>query len=126
MVIGLYPTHTSSRGIGITFHNTSHESWVRQFHLPQVTHINFGADPALVFGEILGVIKGSEQAIGTKNRCLDQDTYVSSGRQGMFSHTKEAVYELFNSYTTLKRRRQEFDAADRSAGFMCSPNKPLK
>lgn len=74
----------------------------------------FGVDPALVFGEILGVIKGSEQAIGTRQRCLDQDSYLSSGRQGMSSDTKDTVYDLFKSYTKLKRERQEYDAADRS------------
>jgi hypothetical protein len=61
-----------------------------------------GPDPALVFGEILGVIKGSEKTIGTQQRCLDRDTYLSSGRQGMFSHTKEAVYDLFTSIHQAK------------------------
>ena len=88
-------------------------------------------DPALVFGEILGVIKGSERAIGTQHRCLDRDTYLSGdgqgiSRQGMFSYTKEAVYELFTAYTKLKRRNQEYDAADRSAPPRCSlENKSL-
>jgi len=73
------------------------------------------ADPALVFGEILGVIKGSEKTIGTQQRCLDRDTYSSSGLQGSVSLTKETVYDLFTTYTKLKRQRQEYDAADRSA-----------
>ena len=76
---------------------------------------NSKADPALVFSEILGVIKGSEKTIGTQQRCLDRETYLSSGRQGIFSHAKEAVYELFVAYTKLKRQRQEYDAADRLA-----------
>ena len=87
--------------------------------------IILGPDPALVFGEILGVIKGSEKAIGTQSRCLDLDTYLSSGRQGMFSHTKEAVYDLFTVYTKLKREKQEYDAADRSAAPKCSYNSTL-
>jgi len=81
---------------------------------------NWVADPALVFGEILGVIKGSEETIGTRHRCLDRDTYLSSGRQGMFSRTKEAVYDLFEIYTKLKRQHQEYDAADRSVSPECS------
>ena len=72
------------------------------------------ADPALVFGEILGVIKGSEKSIGSPQRCLDRDAYLSSGRQGTFSLAKETVYDLFTTYTKLKRQRQEYDAADRS------------
>jgi hypothetical protein len=82
---------------------------------PHVICVTLGADPALVFGEILGVIKGSEKAIGTQQRCLDRDTYLSSGRQGMFSHRKEDVYELFIAYTKRKRQNQEYDAADRLA-----------
>lgn len=82
---------------------------------PRVIRVTLGADPALVFGEILGVIKGSEKAIGTPQRCLDRDTYLSSGRQGMFSHRKEDVYELFIAYTKRKRQHQEYDAADRLA-----------
>jgi hypothetical protein len=73
------------------------------------------ADPALVFGEILGVIKGSKKTVGTKQRCLDRETYLSSGRQGILSHAREAVYDLFVAYTKLKRQRQEYDAADRLA-----------
>ena len=71
------------------------------------------ADPALVFGEILGVIKGSEKTVGTQQRCLDRETYLSSDRQGMLPHAKEAVYNLFVAYTKLKQQRQEYDAADR-------------
>lgn len=82
-------------------------------------------DPALVFGEILGVIKGSEHAVGTPQRCLDRDAYVSDSRRGMFPHTKDNVYELFTEYTKLKRERQEYDAADRSVKFERSPNNNL-
>lgn len=74
---------------------------------------NLEPDPALVFGEILGVIKGSEKAIGTQNRSLELGAYLSSGHQGMLSHAREAVYDLFNLYTKKKRQRQEYDAADR-------------
>lgn len=88
---------------------------------------NWGLDPALVFGEILGVIKGSEKTVGTRHRCLDRDTYSSGdgqgiSRQGILSHTKEAVYDLFTAYTKLKRQHQEYDAADRSAPPECSPD----
>ena len=82
-------------------------------------------DPALVFGEILGVIKGSEKTIGTQNRCLDLDTYLSSNRQQVFSHAKEAVYNLFTLYTKLKRQHQEYDAADRWVAPKFSHNSTL-
>ena len=80
---------------------------------------NWGLDPASVFGEILGVIKGSEKTIGTQHSCLDRDTYLSEdsrgiSHRGMFSHAKETVYDLFIAYTKIKREYQEYDAADRS------------
>ena len=79
--------------------------------------MNFGWDPALVFGEILGVIKGSEAAIG-KEGCLDKDTYLSSGGRsgrGISAKTKETIYALFNAYTRIKQEYLEYDAADQSA-----------
>ena len=72
-------------------------------------------DPALVFGEFMGVIKGSEDTIGTKNRCLSRKSYksLSVRSQGTFSHKRNDIYELFVAYTKLKRQRQGYDAADR-------------
>ena len=72
-------------------------------------------DPALVFGEFMGVIKGSEDTIGTKDRCLDResDNLLSVRSQGTFSHRRDDIYDLFVAYTKLKRQRQDYDAADR-------------
>ena len=72
-------------------------------------------DPALVFGEFMGVIKGSEDAVGTENRCIDRKSYKSFGirNQGPFSHKWDDIYDLFVAYTKLKRERQDYDAADR-------------
>ena len=81
-----------------------------------------GSDPALVFSEILGVIKGSEEAIGTQQRCLDRDTYLSHCGQGVLPETKEAIYDLFTAYIKIKRQHQEYDAADRSAPSKYSLN----
>ena len=120
-VDGLFPTCASAQGTGTTFRNWSHETWVRAQHASCVALVIGGSDPALVFGEILGVIKGSERTIAMQHRCLDRDTYLSSDRQGMSSHAREAVYDLFIAYTKLKRKRQEYDAADRSAPPRCSP-----
>ena len=72
-------------------------------------------DPVVVFGEFIGVIKGSEGTIGTKHRCLDQESYKSLRvrSQGIYSHKRDDTYSLFMAYTKLKRKRQEYDAADR-------------
>jgi len=76
-------------------------------------------DPALVFGEFMGVIKGSEATIGTKCRCLDRESYksLSARTQGTFSHRRDDIYELFMGYAKLKRERQNYDAADRCCFF---------
>lgn len=73
------------------------------------------SDPALVFGEFMGVIKGSEDTIGAKHRYLDRETYqqLSARGQGAFSHKRDDIYDLFMAYTKLKRQRQDYDAADR-------------
>ena len=73
------------------------------------------ADPALVFGEFMGVIKGSEGTIRTKLRCLNRESYklLSVRTQGTFSHRRDEIYDLFMAYTSLKRQQQHYDAADR-------------
>ena len=72
-------------------------------------------DPVLVFGEFMGVIKGSEDTIGTKSRCLNRESYTSLSvrSQGTFSHKRDDVYDLFLAYTKLKQQWQDYDAADR-------------
>ena len=108
---------------------------MRAHYVLHVTPVTRGLDPALVFGEILGVIEGSRETIGTEGRCLDRDTYLSSSRRGMFrqgifrqgesSHTREVVYDLFTAYTKLKQQYHEYDAADRLAPPEGSPNGKL-
>ena len=73
-----------------------------------------GLDPALVFGEFMGVIKGSEDTIGTKDRCLDRESYrsLSARSQATFSHKRDDIYDLFMTYTKLKQG-SGYDAADR-------------
>ena len=72
----------------------------------------------------MGVIKGSEAAIGKEGGYLDKDTYLSSGGRsgrGILPQTKEAIYALFNAYTKIKQEYLEYDAADRSAPPKYSP-----
>jgi len=63
----------------------------------------------------MGVIKGSEDAIGTKLRCLDRGAYesLSVRSRGNFSHKRREIYDLFMAYMELKKQRREHDAADR-------------
>ena len=71
-------------------------------------------DPALVFGEFMGVIKGSENTVGTKQRCLDRESYksLSVRSQATFSHKRDEIYDLFVAYAKLKGRG-DYDATDR-------------
>lgn len=71
-------------------------------------------DPASVFGEFMGVIKGSECAI-KKDRCLDRDSYksLSVRCQSTFAHRRDDIYELFEAYTKRKLAERSYDAADR-------------
>ena len=72
-------------------------------------------DPALVFGEFMGVIEGSEDTIMTKDGYLDRDAYrsLSARSQATFSHKRDDIYDLFMAYTKMKRRQGDYDAADR-------------
>ena len=72
-------------------------------------------DPVLVFGEFMGVIKGSEDTVGTKHRRLDRDSYksLSARSQGTFSHKRDEIYDLFIAYEKRKREEVDYDAADR-------------
>lgn len=67
---------------------------------------------------ILGVIKGSEQSLG--RGCLDRETYLnlSYRAQSTFADQRDVIYDLFLKYMERKRRRHEYDAADRCVFWM--------
>ncbi|KAH9910160.1 uncharacterized protein B0H18DRAFT_516086 [Fomitopsis serialis] len=83
-------------------------------HFPQP--LTKGLDPALVFAEIMGVIKGSEQSWECEDGYLDRVSYYNLSRrtQATFGNQREVIYDLFHAYLKHKRRRGEYDAADRT------------
>ncbi|KAH9931245.1 uncharacterized protein B0H18DRAFT_929725 [Fomitopsis serialis] len=83
-------------------------------HFPQP--LTKGLDPALVFAEIMGVIKGSEQSLNHKDSYLDRESYynLSHRTQATFAYQRDVIYNLFHAYLEHKRRRGEYDAADRT------------
>ncbi|KIN94542.1 hypothetical protein M404DRAFT_380086 [Pisolithus tinctorius Marx 270] len=83
-------------------------------HFPQP--LTKGLDPWLVFGEIVGIIKGSEKSLGFDDGILDKKTYcgLPSRSNPTFSGQRELVYALFEAYSKLKRQRQHHDIADRT------------
>jgi len=83
-------------------------------HFPQ--GYTRGLDPSSVFAEFMGVIKGSEQSLNFPEGFLDRETYLgSSNRSRMRFHDRsEQIYDIFEAYTKMKRRRGELDVADRT------------
>ncbi|RXW14070.1 hypothetical protein EST38_g11783 [Candolleomyces aberdarensis] len=73
-------------------------------------------DPALVFSEFLGVIKGSEQSLSHETRCLDLTAYrnLSHRAQHVFAKQRDRIYSLFQAYVKYKKQRGEYDTADRT------------
>ncbi|KAL1662505.1 hypothetical protein GGF50DRAFT_58831, partial [Schizophyllum commune] len=74
-----------------------------------------GLDPALVFSEIMGVIKGSEEASALPSHYLSREGYenLSRRRQSTFASCRNIVYDIFVQYEKEKARRGDYDAADR-------------
>ncbi|KAH6917678.1 hypothetical protein BKA70DRAFT_1556138 [Coprinopsis sp. MPI-PUGE-AT-0042] len=87
-------------------------------HFPQ--GLVRGLDPALVFSEIIGVIKGAEESITCKGRYLDKATYLalSDRTNYLFASQRERIYELFVKYGRLKRELGGIDAADRTHAIL--------
>ncbi|KAI0757657.1 hypothetical protein C8Q80DRAFT_1092486 [Daedaleopsis nitida] len=100
-------------------------------------------NPELVFGEFLGVIKGSEEALACEAGFLHQELYCGSEdqRTGAFMISRrtqatspaqrEAIYALFELYTRMKKSSHQYDAADRTRmlikcfGAAGVPGRPL-
>ncbi|KAH9949529.1 hypothetical protein B0H21DRAFT_728406 [Amylocystis lapponica] len=87
-------------------------------HFPQ--RLTKGLDPTLVFGEFMGVIKGSEQTLEHGTGYLDKETYInfSYRQQATFLGKRETIYELFEIYSKRKRERGEYDASDRTHAIL--------
>ncbi|KAL7285962.1 hypothetical protein ACG7TL_001077 [Trametes sanguinea] len=75
-----------------------------------------GLDPALVFGEFMGVIKGSELALRQPGGYLNREMYcnLSHRTQATFASQRDNIYRLFEVYLKRKKQRGDYDAADRT------------
>ncbi|KAG6867452.1 hypothetical protein C0993_002572 [Termitomyces sp. T159_Od127] len=82
-------------------------------HFPQ--RLTKGLDPALVFSEIMGIIKGSENTTTSDHGYLDRKTYeeLSERTQPTFATQRNTVYSIFEAYQNQKRQQGDYDAADR-------------
>ncbi|KAI6022543.1 hypothetical protein BKA83DRAFT_1216703 [Pisolithus microcarpus] len=94
----------------VTYDVFLHRYW------PRLAHLTKCLDPWPVFGEIMGIIKGSERSLEFDDGTLDQNTYcdLSSRTNPTFSDQRESVYALFEAYSKLKCQNQHHDIADRT------------
>ncbi|THH32624.1 hypothetical protein EUX98_g1581 [Antrodiella citrinella] len=73
-------------------------------------------DPALVFAEFMGVLKGSEQTLHSETGYLTQQEYeaLSHRSHGTFSNQRDMIYAIFQAYQQRKALLRHYDAADRT------------
>lgn len=93
----------------------SHHYWPR-FPRTLTKHL----DSSMVFSEFIGVIKGSEEALGYKGGFLDQQGYenLSSRTQPAFANQRASLYKIFQDYLKLKKKRGDYDTADRTRALI--------
>ncbi|RPD59351.1 hypothetical protein L226DRAFT_617323 [Lentinus tigrinus ALCF2SS1-7] len=87
-------------------------------HFPR--SLTKGFDPMTVFSEFLGVIKGSETTVGTRGGYLDRQAYLALSTRSYptFASNRAGVYDLFEAYLRLTRKRRERDSADRAHALL--------
>ncbi|CAE6447127.1 unnamed protein product [Rhizoctonia solani] len=75
-------------------------------------------NPALVYSEVVGVIKGYSEALGCINGHLSLDQYLGRAAHKVSPHLddsiKHQIYSIFKEYEKIKSLRSEWDHADRS------------
>ncbi|KIY72673.1 hypothetical protein CYLTODRAFT_343644, partial [Cylindrobasidium torrendii FP15055 ss-10] len=108
--------YSARKSTMISFDNSMTESFLAEYwaHFSQERRRKL--DPRLVFSEILGVIKGSEEALNEETCCLSAARYISrTGKRytSALGDRAEDVYWLFEAYKRMKSRRGAIDAADR-------------
>ncbi|KDQ15746.1 hypothetical protein BOTBODRAFT_31632 [Botryobasidium botryosum FD-172 SS1] len=73
-------------------------------------------DPAIVWSEIMGVIRGSETAVETMNGYLSESQYLKLSRraQTTFAKYPAQVYGIFEAYMKRKKNSGVVDPAERT------------
>ncbi|KAK7688198.1 hypothetical protein QCA50_008568 [Cerrena zonata] len=110
---------SSSTTLSGTLQQDSFVSW-RRFrsaywdHFPQ--NLTKPFEPYLVFGEFMGIIKGSEKTLTSNTGYLDRATYLGLSHRAadMFVSNREELYHLFEAYLRRKKEYRDNDAADRT------------
>ncbi|KAK0440837.1 hypothetical protein EV421DRAFT_1905200 [Armillaria borealis] len=107
----------SSKHMGvITFESFCESYWP---HFP--ASLVKGLDPAFVFSEMIGVIKGSTETLREENRHLSKAAYLDLFKRqqsSTFAEQRCKVYKLFELYMHKKKLRGEYDAGDRTHSIL--------
>ncbi|TFK22056.1 hypothetical protein FA15DRAFT_706710 [Coprinopsis marcescibilis] len=107
----MFQSFLSTNGGMLTYPTFLTQYWP---HLPQ--NLTRNLDPSLVFSEIVGVIKGSEESLSCTKGYLDEKEYQSLSERAnyLFASQRGTIYSLFVKYMALKREQGHYDAADRT------------
>ncbi|KAF9064527.1 hypothetical protein BDP27DRAFT_1425729 [Rhodocollybia butyracea] len=94
--------------------SVTYEVFLRDYWPHFTQSLTTKLDPSLVFNELIGVIKGSEETLEGVKHYLDPTTYnnLSSRNQSTFADNREDVYELFGVYLARKKQYGDLDNAD--------------
>ncbi|KAG8875574.1 hypothetical protein FRB98_007728 [Tulasnella sp. 332] len=84
-----------------------------------------GLDPALVFSEFMGVIKGSEESLATPNGYITRSAYenMSVRTHSTFARSRPTIYSLFEAYLKQMRIISCYDAPGRTHALLKSVEK---
>ncbi|CUA75351.1 TPR and ankyrin repeat-containing protein 1 [Rhizoctonia solani] len=84
--------------------------------------LKHGLEPAFVYSEIMGVIKGSSEAIESPDGFLSRDQYFGRVARKSLNQLREKlreqIYSIFEHYRKLRSERYERDPADRTRSLL--------
>ncbi|EJD54497.1 hypothetical protein AURDEDRAFT_179643, partial [Auricularia subglabra TFB-10046 SS5] len=105
------PTKGNAKRTQVTYQTFRSRYWP---HFSE--HLTKGLDPALVYSEIMGVVKGSEESLYHGKGSLDAETYknYSARRQSTFASERTRVYDIFSAYERRRIEHGHTDVADRA------------
>ncbi|CAE6533230.1 unnamed protein product [Rhizoctonia solani] len=84
--------------------------------------LKHGLEPAFVYSEIMGVIKGSSKAMESPDGFLSRDQYFGQVARKSLNQLdeklREQIYSIFEHYRKLRSERYERDPADRTRSLL--------